>query len=132
VLRALESRSNQTHRVEQRRIASGPERVERPQHPSVIARPGHCQPDFVRKCGEQHFIFRVEPLDQHLEGLPRVGPTRIVCGAGLRVGGHAATDVEQDADAHRHVVGAELRDRAALAGIPQLELIGRQAGDEPA
>ena len=93
----------------------------------MIARPRNRQPDLVGEGGEKHLVARIEALDEQLERPPRIGPPRIVFRARLRVGRHAAADVEQNAKAHRHTLRAELRDGASLAGVCKFELIGGQA-----
>ena len=128
--RALERRRDELHRVEHRRIAIGFQRVERARHLLVIAGPRNRQPYLVREGGEEHLVARIEALDEKLERTPRVSPPRIVCRARFRIGRHAAADVEQNAKAHRHALRGELRNRPALAGVGQLELIGGQSAHE--
>ena len=44
---------------------------------------------------------------------------------------HAVADVEQDAEADRHAVARELRDRLRLAVLEHLERVAVQACDQP-
>ena len=78
MFRALERRRDEFHRVEHRRVATGSKRIERARHSLVIARPRHRQPHLVGESGEEHFVARIEALDEQLERPPRIGPPRIV------------------------------------------------------
>ena len=67
----------------------------------MIARPWHRETHLVGEGGKEHFITRIEALDQQFERAPRIGPPRIVLRTRLRVCRHAGADVEQNAKAHR-------------------------------
>jgi hypothetical protein len=98
----------------------------------MFARPRNREPDLVGKRGEKHLVAGIQALHEQLERAACIGPPRVVDGTRFRICCHAAADVEQNAEAHRHALGAELDDFPPFTGIDNFELFGCQARNETA
>ncbi len=77
VPRALKSRRDQLHGIQQRGTAAGPEQIEPSQNGGTIVCPGSRR-HFVAERREEHFVGCREPCQEQFERVARVGPSRII------------------------------------------------------